>query len=49
MHCNKDWMSYFRGNQISSTQFENCEQLKSAFAAYEQNQIQKLKEENVLG
>ena len=34
---------------MSQTQFDSCEQLKSAFAAYEENQLQKLKEDNVLG
>ena len=34
---------------MSQTQFDSCEQLKSAFAAYEENQLQKLKDDNVLG
>ena len=39
----------FSGSQVSQTQFDSCEQLKSAFAAYEENQLQKLQEDNVLG
>ena len=41
--------SFYSASQISQTQFESREQLKSAFAAYEENQLQKLKEDNVLG
>ena len=40
---------FYSASQISQTQFESREQLQSAFAAYEENQLQKLKEDNVLG
>ena len=36
-------------SQPHSAHFQNSEQLKSAFAAYEAQQLQKLKEDNVLG
>merc|ERR1712202_58118 len=36
-------------HSIQSTQFEDSEQLKSAFAAYEANAAQKLAQENVIG